>query len=375
MTSFTALLDKEKIDREDIIRLLSAAGAEDMRRLYDRAYEVKKKHTGTAVYLRGLIEISNICRKNCLYCGIRRGNTSVERYSMNEDEIVEAALLAHEWGYGSIVIQSGERNGGDFTTFIEVIIRKINAQTSNGLGITLSLGEQSAETYLRWYQAGAHRYLLRIETSDRDLYRTLHPFDHSYERRIECLSTLKEIGYQTGTGVMIGLPGQTIEHLAGDIEFFLDIDADMIGMGPYIPHHDTPLGKSFPDSGIENGARLDLSLKMIAATRIALKDVNIASTTALQAIHDQGREMGILVGANVVMPNITPARYRRDYQLYDNKPCLDEYPSQCSVCIENRIKQIGETVGYHERGDSPHFFRRMKRSSEKKHNGTFNESL
>jgi len=208
---------------------------------------------------------------------------------------------------------------------------------------------------MRWYDAGAHRYLLRIETSDPDLYSTLHPSDHDFEKRKACLYALKRIGYYVGTGIMIGLPGQTVENCADDILFFRDLDVDMIGMGPYIPHSDTPLGASCDMSGFDGSEQLEKALMMIAVTRIVLKDVNIASTTALQALNDLGREMGLKAGANIIMPNITDTRYRRGYQLYENKPCLDENASMCRGCLESRIQSIGETIGYREWGDSPHF--------------------
>jgi biotin synthase len=310
---------------------------------------------GNKVYFRGLIELSNICGKDCYYCGIRKSNPKVARYRMPDDEIVEAAIWAYHEGYGSIVLQAGEIQGDKFTDDIEQIIRKIKSETKGELGITLSLGEQNDSTYMRWYDAGAHRYLLRIETSDSDLYSTLHPSDHDYEKRKTCLYALKRIGYYVGTGVMIGLPGQTVENCADDILFFRDLDVDMIGMGPYIPHNDTPLGAPSDISGFDGSEQLEKALMMIAVTRIVLKDVNIASTTALQALNDLGREMGLKAGANIIMPNITDTRYRRGYQLYENKPCLDENASMCRGCLESRIQSIGETIGYHEWGDSPHF--------------------
>jgi len=357
MSAIDEIIGKDHYSREDIIHLLSQGDEDEERRLFKSAYEVKKRHVGNAVYLRGLIEISNICEKDCYYCGIRKGNSLVNRYLMNEEEILSGARQAWEWGYGSVVLQSGEATNERYIRFIEKIILKIKAISSPGLGITLSLGEQDEETYRRWFRAGAHRYLLRIETSDRELYKSLHPQDHSFDRRLECMRSLKEIGYQLGTGVMIGLPGQTVDHLAGDILFFREIDADMIGMGPYIPHRDTPLAELAGGSQDIRFDPLAMSLRMIAATRIVLKDVNIASTTALQAMDDSGRERGIMAGANVIMPNMTDARYRRYYQLYDNKPCIDENSDVCRGCLEARIQSIGESIGYNHWGDSPHFKR------------------
>jgi len=342
--------------RQDLIRMVGTEKAKERQALYDNAYRIKLDQVGKLVYFRGIVEFSNICTKNCYYCGIRRENTAFTRFSMTKDEILECAKLAHDYRYGSIVLQAGERNDPDFVGFIEDIVRQIKQMSNNGLGITLSLGEQSSETYNRWFEAGAHRYLIRIETSNRDLYHSLHPEDHDFDRRLACISKLREIGYQVGTGVMIGLPGQTVEDLADDILFFRKLDVDMIGMGPYIVHHDTPLANRSLEFDPER--QLRLGLNMIAATRIALKDVNIAATTALQTLDPRGRELGLQAGANIVMPNITHTRYRSSYQLYDNKPCLDENAGLCRACLSHRITGIGEDVGYDEWGDSPHFARR-----------------
>ena len=222
--------------------------------------------------------------------------------------------------------------------------------------MTLSLGEQTEEVYRRWKAAAGDRilrYLIRIETSNRNLYARIHPQGYSFERRLNCIRTLKRLGYMTGSGVMIGLPGQTYEDLANDIVFFGEENLDMVGMGPYIPHPDTPLA-SEPQT-LNNAGRLQLGLNMIAATRLYLHDVNIAATTALQALAPDGREQGILAGANVMMPNVTDAAYRRRYQLYAGKPCLDENAQQCRGCLERRLAAIGERVNYGARGDSLHF--------------------
>jgi biotin synthase len=223
------------------------------------------------------------------------------------------------------------------------------------------LGEQTEETYRRWREAGAHRYLLRIETTNPELYAKIHPADHSLAERKECLARLRRTGYQVGTGVMMGLPGQTMEDLANDILFLKEIDIDMVGMGPYIPHSDTPMGKEVPPyTDEQKKASLELGLRMIAVTRIMLRDVNIAAATALQALEYTGREQGLRCGANVIMPNVTETDYRPKYQLYDNKPCTDENSSMCRGCLDGRIKGIGETVGFGEWGDSPHYHKRIK---------------
>lgn len=338
------------MDRQDLISLLSLSKPLELQELYAKAYAVKKQHVGTTVYFRGIIEFSNICTKDCFYCGIRRSNRQLTRYLMNTQEILTAAEWAHQHKYGSIVLQSGERQDAEYTSLIEELIHEIRRRTNGELGLTLSLGEQTLETYERWYKAGAHRYLLRIETSNKDLYRQLHPADHLFEERLACLRFLKDIGYQTGTGVMIGLPGQTAADLADDILFFKTMDVDMIGMGPWIPHEDSPLSSE----NYSRQAQLELGLKMIAATRLYLKNVNIASTTALQALSNTGRELGLQAGANIIMPNITPTKYRGNYQLYNGKPCLDDEAEHCQSCLEKRIRSIGETIGYGQWGDSPH---------------------
>ncbi len=345
----------EEAEKREIVRQLGLENREDVEELLRRAYEVKLRHVGPVVYFRGLIEFSNVCTKNCHYCGIRRGNARVKRFTMDAQEILEAARWAFENHYGSVVLQAGERQDQAHVAFVEELLRGIKELSGGKLGITLSLGEQSEETYRRWYAAGAHRYLLRIETSNPKLYRSLHPEDHDFGIRLECLHALHRCGYQVGTGVMIGLPGQTLEDLAEDVLFFRRLDVDMIGMGPFIPHRDTPLAKCLGDFKAKQGKQLELGLKMIAATRIALKDVNIAAATALQALRPNGRELGLQAGANIIMPVITETKYRSAYQLYDGKPCLDENASQCRSCLQRRIDQIGETIGFDQWGDSPHF--------------------
>ncbi len=346
------------MNARDILQWLKTTEPDALKALYTQAYDVKRRHVGTTVYFRGIIEFSNICQKNCLYCGIRHDNTRVQRYHMPLDEIIETACMAHRMGYGSIVLQSGERNDAAFIQWVEDALKGIHQATSARLGITLSLGEQTRETYQRWFDAGAHRYLLRIETSNATLYQKLHPECHDYSYRLQCLNFLKDTGYQVGTGVMIRLPFQTYDDLKNDLLFFQEHDIDMIGMGPYIAHDDTPLATQTSYLIDENP--LELSLKMIALARILLKDVNIASTTALQALSANGRELGIMCGANVIMPNMTPVKYRRAYQLYDHKPCLDENAEMCRACLEQRIRSIGETIGYHQHGDSPHFKNRTQ---------------
>jgi len=349
-------------DKNDLIYLLEIGDPVLLESLYKKAYEVKLRYVGNKVYLRGLIELSNICDKNCYYCGIRKGNKAVKRYMMTRDEIIEAAMYANNNKFGSIVLQSGERSSPDFVDFIAGIVETVKSRTDGAMGITLCLGEQTEEVYRRWFAAGAHRYLLRIETSNPNLYRRLHPEDHNFDRRLECLETLKKIGFQTGTGVMSGLPFQTADDLAGDILFFKKMDIDMIGMGPYIVHKDTPLASEMPDFENRKDKQLNIGLKMIAATRLFLKDVNIASTTALQSLHPRGRELGLKAGANVIMPNITSPEYKNAYLLYENKPCSTENNEACGKCLEKRIQSIGETIAYGEWGDSPHFHNKNRKA-------------
>jgi biotin synthase len=358
MTAIGEILLNDRLGKEDAISLLSA-GEEQVDVLFRKAAEVKKIFVGNRVYFRGLIEYSNYCIKNCFYCGIRSGNERYARYEMTDDEELQAARYAWENRFASIVIQSGERKDERFISKIEQLISAIQTMARNELHITLSLGEQKPETYRRWFQAGAHRYLLRIEVSNPELYRKLHPEDmhHSYQSRLDALKALRECGYQVGTGVMIGLPFQTVADLADDLIFFRDFDIDMVGMGPYIEHRDTPL-YPYRNDLRSLRERFLLSLKMIAVLRIMMKDINIAAATALQAIDPIGREQALKAGANVIMPNLTPVRYRQDYLLYEGKPCLNEEAEACMGCLETRIRMAGNTIAYGEWGDSKHFEKR-----------------
>jgi len=365
----------ETMDISEMLKWLDEKDPKKLEELFRSAREAKLRYVGPKVYFRGIIEFSNFCVKDCYYCGIRKSNRNLHRFEMNEAEILDCAKAALEMNYGSIVLQGGERQDEPYVHFIEVILRKIKAESLGKLGITLSLGEQTTETYERWFRAGAHRYLLRIEASNPALYKQLHPADHSFETRRECLRTLRRIGYQVGTGVMIGLPFQTHEDLVRDILFFKEEDIAMIGMGPYVPHGDAPLMAS-QSTGLRGEARdrvsegvydpeenFRLGLVMIALTRLVLKDVNIAAATALQTLDPEGREKGVLAGANIIMPNITPTDYRKFYQLYDNKPCLDENARKCRSCLEMRVRHTsGDEIGYGEWGDSPHFSKKKDTS-------------
>ena len=355
MKPVAEILSQKEYSIKDLVALLSAKG-NDRILLFDRAREVRQAIVGHKVYLRGLVEFSNICRKDCLYCGIRQSNSKVHRYIIPDREILDACRYAWENQFGSVVLQSGEQCSRVFIRSVDNLIKKIKQLSNNELGITLSCGEQTAETYRRWYESGAHRYLIRIESSNSVLYSRIHPHDknHLYERRTEALQNLKEIGYQTGTGVMIGLPFQTIEDLATDLMFFKNIDIDMCGMGPYIEHEDTPLYQ-FKHLVPGKNERFDLSLKMIAVLRLIMPAINIAATTALRTLHPEGREKGILAGANVLMPDLTPSKYYKDYELYEGKFCIDEPVDICLNKLKRHLEPSGIEIGFGEWGDSIHF--------------------
>ena len=350
------ILSHEELSDADIVHLLGLTDPEECELLRKTAYDRTTELMGSFVYYRGLIEFSNICTASCRYCGIRRENHDVERYTMSKEEIVAAAKWAADQGYGSICLQSGERRDEKYIAFVESCLEAIHEATvseklPDGVGVTLSLGEQTIETYRRLAKASGNpsnlRYLARFETSNPELFKVLHGArgDHEKElqNRFRMLRDLREAGYQVGTGVMIGIPGQSLEDLCRDIRTFQQFDVDMIGMGPYLMSE----GGELQEYGqMEPKALLQLALNMIAVTRLVLGPVNIAAATALQAIRDDGRELGVSYGANVVMPNLSPQQYREGYQLYDNKPCLDDEPTQCASCLENRLRPIGRSVGW-----------------------------
>ncbi|MDP4276395.1 MAG: [FeFe] hydrogenase H-cluster radical SAM maturase HydE [Bacteroidota bacterium] len=348
------------LSRSAVIRLLSLTEKEDQEALMKKAYAIKEKELGRNVFLRGLIELSNVCRKNCLYCGIRCGNEKVVRYSLSDEEVLKTIEIARQNRLTSLVIQAGEQTNEAFINRMTQLITRIKKVTQDDFRITLSLGEQTADTYRRWFEAGAQRYLLRIETSSEELYRKIHPADglHDFNTRLNCLERIREIGYQTGTGVMIGLPFQTIENLADDLLFIKHQDIDMVGMGPYIEHTETPL---FNDAAtlMPLMDRFELSLRMIAVLRLLMPVINIASTTALQAIVPAGRELGLMAGANVLMPNLTPVHYQRNYRLYEHKPCLDKRAGEILDELSDKIKAIGESIVYDDYGDSAHYLMRI----------------
>jgi biotin synthase len=359
---YATLAAQKDLSRQDLVKLLSASTPEQIEAVRAEAERVLLANCGDGVFLRGLVEASNACACDCLYCGIRKSNRDVNRYTLSLEDILACARQCADYGYGSMVIQSGERADKKFIDTIAEAVARVKAETRtdqqpDGLGITLCIGQQSYDTYKRLYDAGAHRYLLRIESTNPALFAKIHPADQTFETRVECLKMLRDIGYQVGTGVMIGLPGQTIEDLADDILFFSTMDIDMIGMGPFIPHPETPLwGEPVADVP----ERVQLALLMIAATRLKLRDVNIASTTALQALDPVGREKGLKFGANVIMPQMSPTDVRADYQLYPGKPCLDENAKECQSCLNMRIEFAGRKIGLYAWGDSQHAVKRQK---------------
>ncbi|MDU4962602.1 MAG: [FeFe] hydrogenase H-cluster radical SAM maturase HydE [Sporomusaceae bacterium] len=309
--------------------------------LFAAADTVRKQYVGDEVHLRGLIEFSNICRQNCCYCGLRRDNRAVGRYRQTPDEIVHMAEQAVGYGYRTVVLQSGEDAWFNVDRMTD-IIRRIKAL---GIAITLSLGEKPFADYQAYREAGADRYLLRIETTDRALYEKHDP-GMSFDARLRCLQDLRTLGFEVGTGCLVGLPGQSLASLAADILFFQQIDADMVGIGPFIPNPDTPLRDAA-------GGWFVLSRKVMALTRLLLPDSNIPATTAMETLHPQGRLLALQSGANVVMPNVTEGDYRRLYALYPGKICINDTPGHCRGCITGKIQSIGrrvsDTQGFRQR--------------------------
>ena len=303
--------------------------------LFEAADRVRREIYGDEVYIRGLIEFSNYCKNNCYYCGIRRDNRKAERYRLTKDEILECCREGYGLGFRTFVLQGGEDPYYTDALVCDIVgaIRKAYPDCA----ITLSMGEKPRESYQAYFDAGANRYLLRHETADEEHYRKLHPESMSLENRKECLFNLKEIGYQVGSGFMVGSPYQTTENLVSDLRFLQELSPDMIGIGPYLTHEDTP----FRD--MENGS-FKLSLRMVAILRLMFPYALIPSTTALGTIDPMGREMGLRAGANVVMPNLSPVSVRKLYKLYENKICTGEEAAQCIGCLERRVESAGYKI-------------------------------
>lgn len=331
----------QTLSKEDMLYLIKNRDEDTRAYLKERAVAVRKRVYGTDVYIRGLIEVSNVCKNNCYYCGIRKDNTNVTRYRLNKDDIMKCCEMGYELGFRTFVMQGGE--DGFFTDdVLEDIIKTIRKQYPE-CAITLSLGERDRRSYQRLFDAGANRYLLRHETADEVHYQKLHPKHMSLRHRKQCLYDLKEIGYQVGCGIMVGSPFQTVEHLVKDLVFMKELSPHMVGIGPFLPQKDTPFGK-------EASGTLELTLYLLCMIRLLLPHVLLPATTALGTVHSSGREQGILSGANVVMPNLSPVAVRKNYTLYDHKICMNEEAAEGIKSLKCSMQSIGYQVVVH-RGD------------------------
>lgn len=322
----------QNITKDQLEELMNTTDDRLLEELYQRARNVAKRYYSNHIYLRGLIEFTNYCKNNCYYCGIRCGNQKLSRYRLTEDEIYHCCENGYQLGFRTFVLQGGE--DPYFTDDrICTVLKRIKTHFPD-CAITLSIGEKSRESYEAYFDAGAERYLLRHETADEAHYKLLHPSDMSLANRKECIRTLKKIGYQTGCGFMVGSPGQTLDTLYEDLQFILELQPEMVGIGPFIPHQDTPFAK-------EKAGTLDATLRLLAMIRLLHPMVLLPATTALGTIDPRGREKGILAGANVVMPNLSPVNVRDKYKLYDNKICTGEEAAECRGCLERRVGSVG----------------------------------
>lgn len=334
--------------RQEILGWLREEDPGRLDELWTRSDAVRREHVGDAVHLRGLVEISNHCVRRCAYCGLRQPNQSLARYRMTAEEVMACAREAETRGYGTVVLQSGEDPGLN-RFWVADLVAQIKRTTK--LAVTLSLGERAKGDLWAWREAGADRYLARFETSDKDLYEAIHPSQGSrWPSRIPLLEALRSMGYEVGSGTMVGIPGQTYGSVADDVLIFKELDLDMIGIGPYIPHWATPLGSGTMRPRVDRSEQVPNSelmvYKVIALARVVRPDANIPSTTALATINPAaGRELGLRRGANVVMPNLTPLKYRKMYEIYPNKTCMTETGQQCDMCLRTRIAGIGREVG------------------------------
>lgn len=339
------LEEKQLLSKDEFVYLINNRNEKDAQFLFERARAVREKHYGKDVYIRGLIEFSNYCKNDCLYCGIRRSNKNCDRYRLSEEDILLCCEEGYGLGFRTFVLQGGE-DGFYTDEKICGIIKKIK-ESHPDCAVTLSIGEKSKESYRKYFDAGADRYLLRHETADLSHYEKLHPKELSAQNRQRCLWDLKEIGYQVGTGFMVGSPFQTTENLADDMLFIKKLEPQMVGIGPFVPHSETP----FAD---KEGGTAELTLFMLGLLRLMLPSALLPATTALGTIDPKGREKGILAGANVVMPNLSPVSVRKKYALYDNKICTGEESAQCRVCLESRVATTGYKIVV-SRGDAAEF--------------------
>ena len=338
-----ALVAACDLRREDLIALITQATPESDEYLFAQARKVREEIYGKAVYMRGLIEFTNYCKNDCYYCGIRRSAAHADRYRLSEEQILNCCENGYALGFRTFVLQGGE-DGYYTDERIVSMVEKIKEKYPD-CALTLSIGERDRESYQAFYDAGADRYLLRHETADEDHYRLLHPAQLSLAHRKQCLRQLKEIGYQVGCGFMVGSPGQTPECLVEDLLFIKELAPHMVGIGPFVPHHDTPFADQ-PQGGLE------LTLRLLAIIRLMQPHVLLPATTALGTIDPRGREKGILAGANVVMPNLSPGDVRKKYLLYDNKICTGDEAAECRHCLGNRMQSIGYELVV-DRGDAP----------------------
>ena len=335
------LVANHTLPDEEMNLLLASDGSVDDY-LYEQAQKVRREYYSNDIYIRGLIEMSNYCRNNCYYCGIRASNTEVSRYRLTAEEILSCCEQGYNLGFRTFVLQGGEDMYYTDAVMVDIISGIRNKYP--GCAITLSLGERSYDTYKAYFEAGADRYLLRHETADFQHYSQIHPQNLSAENRQRCLYDLKRIGYQVGTGFMVGSPYQKTEHLVKDLNFIAQLQPQMVGIGPFIPHHQTPFA-AFPQGSVV------LTLRLIAVLRLMLPAVLLPATTALGTLDPCGREKGILAGANVVMPNLSPVSVRKKYQIYDHKICTGDEAAECRFCLQRRIESIGCRIVV-DRGDS-----------------------
>ena len=335
------LAETHRLTREDCLALLRHRDEDTTAYLKEKAVAIRKQYFGNTVYVRGLIEFSNYCKNDCYYCGIRRSNAKAVRYRLTKEQILECCELGYGLGFRTFVLQGGE--DGFFTDDKMVNIIHEIREGYPDCAITLSLGERERDSYQRFFDAGANRYLLRHETATPTHYASLHPKNLTLEKRKECLYALKEIGFQVGTGFMVGSPGQTLEHLAEDLMFIQQFQPQMVGLGPFIPHQDTKYAQ-------ESSGTVELTTFLLAMVRLLLPNVLLPSTTALGTIDPMGRERGIEAGANVVMPNLSPVSVRKNYALYDNKICTGDEAAECRMCLQHRMESIGYEL-VTQRGD------------------------
>jgi biotin synthase len=335
------LQQNQILEKEEFEWLLNSFTVQTSEYLYETARNMAKKFFGNKIYSRGLIEFTNYCKNDCYYCGIRRSNCKVERYHLSFDDIMSCCENGYELGFRTFVLQGGEDLSYTDEDIVNIVsrIKKLYPDCA----VTLSIGEKSYESYLKYFESGADRYLLRHETSNELHYNKLHPSELTISNRKRCIFDLKRIGYQVGTGIMVGSPYQTVENIVEDLFFMKVLNPQMIGIGPYIPHHDTPFKN-------QKSGSLDLTVFLIGILRLMFPNALIPATTSLGTIDPNGREKGILAGANVVMPNLSPINVRKKYELYDNKICTGEEAAECKDFLDNRVKKIGYEIVV-DRGD------------------------